>query len=402
MEQNSNTPKVLSGNELDYSEVKYLLPDEVFSEQAIRFLSTLSSELIRHPEARNYPDVTTFAFFCRKAHLYELKKRYINQENRIGRGVAFHIAPSNVPVNFAYSLVVGILSGNVNIVRVPSKDFPQVDIICDVVKTLLQTDTGSFFSNRIYLLQYNRESNLTATLSSICDIRIIWGGDATIAEIRKSPIPARAYDVTFADRYSFAAINAQSYLNEENKDKIASDFYNDTYLFDQNACTSPHLIVWLGDVKTINAAKELFWDKLYQLLDKKQYKTPDIVAVNKLTSMYLSSVNNRFIKKDSIDNKLWRMDYTLLPDDIDEYQCPGGYFSEYSAGALDEIRSIVNRRYQTMAYFGFEKPELLCFIKDNRFHGIDRITPIGKTTDFDLIWDGYDLVSSLSRIYTIT
>ena len=23
-------------------------------------------------------------------------------------------------------------------------------------------------------------------------------------------------------------------------------FYNDTYLVDQNACSSPHLIVWIG------------------------------------------------------------------------------------------------------------------------------------------------------------
>jgi hypothetical protein len=32
-----------------------------------------------------------------------------------------------------------------------------------------------------------------------------------------------------------------------------------------------------------------------------------------------------------------------------------------------------------------------------RFNGIDRIVPIGKTTDFNLIWDGYDLINVLSR-----
>ena len=29
--------------------------------------------------------------------------------------------------------------------------------------------------------------------------------------------------------------------------------------------------------------------------------------------------------------------------------------------------------------------------------GVDRIVPMGKTMDFDLIWDGYDLVSRLTR-----
>ena len=28
--------------------------------------------------------------------------------------------------------------------------------------------------------------------------------------------------------------------------KITKKFYNDTYLVDQNACSSPHLILWLG------------------------------------------------------------------------------------------------------------------------------------------------------------
>lgn len=42
-----------------------------------------------------------------------------------GRGVAFHIAPSNVAVNFAFSLAAGLLTGNANIVRLSSKPFPR-------------------------------------------------------------------------------------------------------------------------------------------------------------------------------------------------------------------------------------------------------------------------------------
>ena len=30
--------------------------------------------------------------------------------------------------------------------------------------------------------------------------------------------------------------------------------------------------------------------------------------------------------------------------------------------------------------------------------GIDRIVPIGHTMDFDLLWDGYDLVSQMTRV----
>ena len=41
--------------------------------------------------------------------------------------------------------------------------------------------------------------------------------------------------------------------------------------------------------------------------------------------------------------------------------------------------------------------ELVNFIKDNNIQGIDRIVPIGQALNMDLNWDGYDIISSLSR-----
>ena len=101
-------------------------------------------------------------------------------------------------------------------------------------------------------------SSATAYFSSICDVRIIWGGDDTISEIRKNKIPPRSFDVTFADRFSICAINADEYINEKFPDKIAQGFYNDTYLFDQNACTAPHLLIWLGNKNKVKKAKIFF------------------------------------------------------------------------------------------------------------------------------------------------
>ena len=48
-----------------------------------------------------------------------------NNELRLGVGLAFHITPSNMPTNFAYSLLFGLLSGNSNIIKVPSRKFPE-------------------------------------------------------------------------------------------------------------------------------------------------------------------------------------------------------------------------------------------------------------------------------------
>ena len=56
----------------------------------------------------------------------------------IGRGLAYHIAPSNIPINFAYSLVFGLLSGNTNIVRLSSKNFIQIKLLCDLFFKILK------------------------------------------------------------------------------------------------------------------------------------------------------------------------------------------------------------------------------------------------------------------------
>jgi len=50
-----------------------------------------------------------------------------------------------------------------------------------------------------------------------------------------------------------------------------------------------------------------------------------------------------------------------------------------------------------MAYYGIEPGEFRQFILQVKPNGIDRIVPIGKTTEFSLTWDGFNLIETLSR-----
>ena len=398
MQKNFKDVKFLFPNEFVVEEFAQAHSIEPFSEETVVYLNSLSRELAKDPRTRLYPDVATFGFFCRRANILALKKKY-SKENiiRLGRGLLFHIAPSNVPVNFAYSLISGLLAGNINIVRVPSKNFEQVDIICEAIERLNQELTYEFISSRIVLVRYGRMNSATNFFSSICDVRIIWGGDETIAQIRENKIPPRSFDVTFADRYSLCAINADEYVNEKTPDKIAQSFYNDTYLFDQNACTAPHLIIWLGSNENVDLAKRVFWDSLYEYI-KIKYIVQPIIAVDKLTSFYNQSAHlEQVMKIATPDNLIWRIELKALSKNIDEYRCTSGYFSEYHAESLSEITKIVDRKYQTLAYYGISKEDLNKFILQEKPNGIDRVVPIGRTADFSLTWDGFDLIDTLSR-----
>ena len=393
-----NQIQYLFPNQLDYEQWCAQRPDTPFSEDVLAYLNALSASLLRDPQSRQYPDVITFAFFCRKANLLRMKDEYQSAKLRLGRGMVFHIAPSNVPINFAYSLVAGLLAGNHNVVRVSSKDFVQVDI---VVRNMLSLHADyPEISRRIAVVRYEHDSNANAIFSADCHVRVIWGGDRTIQQIRENALPARSFDICFADRYSFAVFNADELVNEADMDALALRFYNDTYLFDQNACSAPHLIVWLGDAHNVVKAKQLFWSAVQNLVDKR-YVLQDIQAVDKLTALYRQSVAMNIRAEEYANNVLRRVELSQLPDDIDEYRCAGGYFTEYTAKTLDEIAPIIKNKYQTIAYYGLDKDRLISFVNRNKIVGVDRIVPVGETTAFSLIWDGYDLINIMSRIIDI-
>lgn len=364
-----------------------------FSDAIIDFLNDVSREIMKDPRSKAFSDVVTFGFWIRKASVLKLKERFLKEGLSLGKGVVFHIAPSNVPVNYAYSLVSGLICGNANIVRVPSKDFPQVSIIVDSFNKVLNEKPQ--MKPYVLCVRYERDKEINDFFSSIADMRIVWGGDQTIAELRKSPLPPRSGEITFADRYSLAVIDSEFYLAIKDKNIVAEDFYNDTFFSDQNACTSPRIVIWTGD--RIEEAKEIFWE-IEHLLVSKKYQFQSIQGVNKLTSSFLVSVA---IKGSRIepheDNLIVRVKVPYLTDSLMRYKDNSGFFFEYDCNDILELKELCNnKRCQTLSYIGDSKM-FIPLIKTG-IKGIDRIVPIGKTMDFDLIWDGYNLPKLLSRI----
>ncbi len=392
----------LIGDRNTVTDLPNVAPKEPFAEDVLDFLNDLSRELMRSREAKAFPDIVTLGFWLRKSSVLALKERFAVSEGifRIGRGVAFHIAPSNVPVNYAYSLFAGLLCGNANVVRVPSKAFPQVDIINETIRMALEKHTS--IKPYIVLTRYGRDREINDALSALCDVRVVWGGDTTIAELRTSPLSPRATEITFADRYSLAVIDSDKYMESVRedadnrvKDRIAADFYNDTYLSDQNACTSPRAVVWVGSQK--EKAKEIFWDRVLALT-KGKYGFQPIQGMDKLVTECMASVSGLGeMKRQSMgDNRLVRIHVSELSPKLMDYRGNAGYFYEYDCEDILMIRDFCNDTHcQTIGLLGenaIVEPLLRSGIR-----GVDRVVPIGHTMDFDLIWDGYDLVERFTR-----
>ena len=111
----------------------------VFNKKVKYFLDELSFYIFKNPQIKSFPDLASFGFFCRKANIKFLENKYLNfLENRYGRGLVLHFTPSNVPLNFAYSLFFGLITGNSNIIRLSNNNHDQAKILIKIINELLK------------------------------------------------------------------------------------------------------------------------------------------------------------------------------------------------------------------------------------------------------------------------
>lgn len=360
-----------------------------FSERAVTFLSSLSRLLLR--DKRSSVDVKSYAYWIRRASL-EAAAREGDFQNRLGRGMALHIAPSNVPVNFAVSMTSSLLAGNCTVVRVSGKPFPQVDLICEAMNLLLDGECAAM-RPYVCVVRYEHSDEITQELSALCDVRVIWGGDRTIETIRRAPLPPRAVELAFADRYSIAVVDTETYL-EQDPGEIAKKFYTDTYYTDQNACSSPRLVVWLG--RRVPEARERFWGALEEVV-RRDYPMQPIQAVDKFSAVCALGMSRPGVRYVPGDTLVVRAELDRLTADVMDYKCGGGCFFEYAAKDLKEIVPVLGKRCQTVAVLGVDRERVRELVFSNGVRGVDRIVPLGETMRLAFIWDGFNMVESMSR-----
>ena len=374
---------------------------EPFNNLAIDFLVDFSSRLRKFKKINSFPDLIYLIFWCSKNKNKNLAKYFNNNYLRLGRGLIFHICPSNVPTNFIYSFFFGLLSGNSNIVKIPTKNFKEKNIILSVVKSLFSKKKYINLKNTNCFVQYNNKDEVTKKISSICDGRVIWGGNKTINDIRKMWIPERAIDLTFPDRYSLSVINLDK-LKKEKIDQVqllAKKFYYDGYMMNQLACNSPHFVFWVG--KKNKKLQSNFWHQLSKIVEKRFF-FDDVHVVDKYTNL----MENIIIQKDfnkikMFKNNLYVIDPSNKTNQIEDIRGVNGTFFQKNINQINDLKQFITKKCQTVSYFGFTKDQLKYFLLNNNLLGIDRVVPVGKALEIDIIWDGYEIVKSLSRVISL-
>jgi hypothetical protein len=380
--------------------------------RVVEFLTKFARKLLAPATARRYPELASLGFFLRKGEIAKALSKLATGGDvfRFPRGLVFHVPPANVDTIFVYSWALSALAGNHNVVRVSSRSAGAAETVIEALNTALSQvdpETARAITRTQRMVTYDRSDAITGALSMAADLRVIWGGDASVNALRQYPLAPHARDLTFPDRSSFAVASVKGWRAASGHERglAAEGFYNDSYWFDQAACSSPRAVFWVGDAEGAAEAGEQFRGLLAGVLAEKQHVTEPAMAVQKRVAAYGAAVDG-LVTRISFDGAGADTNGLATLELADPMSMPrewlgAGTFANAHVPALGDLVPLVVRKDQTVVQFGFTREELVGFAAELAGRGVDRIVPFGSALRFSAVWDGYDLLSEFSRLVTV-
>ncbi|SDH88017.1 acyl-CoA reductase [Nonomuraea jiangxiensis] len=374
----------------------------VGDERVRAFLAAFGRRLLRPASARRHPELGSLGFFLRPSELTRTVEALGGAHIRVPRGLVFHIPPANVDTVFVYSWALSALMGNRNVVRLSPRAGVVTEVILDTLhEALAEADPVIGATQRI--VSYDRSDAVTAALSAACDLRVVWGGDGSVREIRRHPLAPHARDLTFPDRSSFAVVRAAAWLGAPRAARVgaAEGFVNDGYWFDQAACSSPRTVFWVGTHGECDSARGDFTDHVERVVAGRGWTVDAAMAVEKRVATYGLAVDGVAERIEFRGNALASVTLTD-PAAAPRRWLGAGTFAHARLGGLAELVPLVERRDQTMTHFGFGRDELEELARGLAGRGVDRMVPMGGALSFHRVWDGVDLPVEFTRLVTVT
>ena len=318
------------------------------------------------------------------------------------RGLVLNIPSSNITMMPFYTWIPSFLSGNSNFIRLSRKiDFELVIKIISFIDDAL----GNIESERQVFYSGHIDDELTKILSLNCDVRMLWGNDLTLRDIKQNYPTSATVELNYKNRNSAALIDSKDYLSMQIKNKriFLKNYLNDSLSFSFAACSSPQYNFWVGSKKDNSDAQLLFLKEL-----RCHFEKPDIDKA-------IITTNNFYSLQSSLlsDEKLLLEKYFLICGRqliLTEANKLNSFSNQYSDSktffisldSLDQLIEIFPGNIQTLTYteninqdFIRNLPKLL------NYKCPDRVVKLGQALSFNIVWDGINFFNALTREVTI-
>jgi phenylacetate-coenzyme A ligase PaaK-like adenylate-forming protein len=150
-------------------------------------------------------------------------------------GVLLHIVPANAPTVAPLSMIEGLLSGNINVLKNTARNgnFAQL-----LLKRLIDLSPDNFLASFIYAFEVSsKDEEIMSKLYANADAIAAWGGEESVKSI-KEVASSNTKIIDWGHRISFSYVTNAMKHSDADLEQIAHDIC----IVNQQACSSPQCL----------------------------------------------------------------------------------------------------------------------------------------------------------------
>lgn len=381
----------------------------------IEILHSFSRALVRDEKVKRIEGIAFLSNWLRKENLKRIIETNIGDmaylERFVGdgrkqlrafpRGLVCHWIAGNIPTLGLFSLFQSMLAKNGNILRIPEQNLATVLPVLQLFAEMKSEGcTGQQLLRSIAVVYFpSDEIRSNKGMSSVADARVVWGGKEAVEAITGLPHTTHCEDVVFGPKYSFSVVDAEA-LTTDNLERNLRHLATDAVLFEQTACSSPHVIFVETNMDGLQEFAHKLSEEFKRLSNVMPKQSIDMgtgaAIINKRAEYALSKDKMLLAPKEN--------DWTILIDSALQLEEPiqsRTIFLKPVNSVLDTVE-LVTRNVQTIGNCIRNQEKAKQFAEGVMFRGVARVVPPGQMHIYDSPWDGILLLNRLVRWNTLT
>ena len=320
------------------------------------------------------------------------------------RGLVCHWLAGNVQILGMFALVQSIISKNVNLLKVSSRDDGVFTDILNGFKGVSFTSesghtiTGEDLLKTISVVYFDRNAGkLGEEMSKGADVRIAWGGREAVEAVAAYPSRYDAETVIFGPKLSFSVIAKEELSSVQEARKLARRVSVDVSVFDQTGCASPHNL-FIEEGGTVSP--EEFCDILGDSMTRTELQIPKPPMSPEQVSQ-IHSIRGVYDFKGAVRGSE-TMSWTVLLDDLDEIDRPvySRVLFVHKVRSITDSLKHIDENTQTIGIAASPEKAFRFAVEATR-RGVMRLPQIGRMLNFEMPWDGVFLFDRLVKWNTL-
>lgn len=199
-------------------------------------------------------------------------------------GVVLHVLAGNVFVGAAGSLVEGLITGNVNILKMSSME---KIFLPELARSLAESDPDGAVAGSFAVVDFSSsDAAVIAELKKRVDAVAVWGGEEAVRAYRDG-LPARTRLIVFGPKLSLAVVTKGG-LEETSIAETARRLAAEAGVWDQNACTAPQAcyVEGLENAERLARALPAAFQEMARKLPPGRVDADQAVEIRKLRQIF--------------------------------------------------------------------------------------------------------------------